>query len=321
MSTANVFGFNLTRALEVFNVVVETQQVSRAAELLGISQSAVSQTLQKLEQALGASLIERNARPLQLTKAGIVLHRRAISVLAEIEQLQVEIRRVNTAPLPVLRIALLASIATTLSPALTGLARNDFGIPEISLSAGLSIDHQNLLRNRRADLAISSDAFYLLDGLVRYPILREKFLLVTPQHYDGPIDDLSALARNLPLVHFARDSLVGRRTDQHLSRLRLELPRAMEGDRSSVVLAPVAAGQGFAILTPTLLLDGLAEGMKIDVHPLPVASFSREIVLVARDSGLDELPAVFAAESTRVLTAAINDRLPDLPADSFVVEF
>ncbi len=317
MSSEGIFGFNLFRALEVFSAVAEIHHVTQAAEMLGITQSAASQHLKNLETALGTQLIDRRTRPPQLTNAGIVLHRRAIAILGEVERMRVDMRRINVAPLPVLRVAMLASIATTLAPDLTMLAREQFKIPEISLFAGLSSDHETLLRNRRADVAITSDAFSLLDDLVRYPILSEQFLLVTPRGYDGPINDLQELAKKLPLVHFSRESAVGLRTDQHLSRLRLDLPRALEGDRSSVVMAPVAAGLGFAILTPTLLIDGLAEGMEVNIHKFPAPAFSREIILVARGDGVDNLPAVFAAKCADTLSKMVELRLPQLPPNSF----
>ena len=317
MKQSGSFDFNFLRALEVFLAIAETRHVTRAAEMLGMTQSAASQHLKNLETALEATLIDRERRPIQLTKTGVVLHRRALAILGEVEQLRVEVRRANSAPLPLLRLAMLASIATSLASPLAALARERYRIPEVSLFAGLSSDHNDLLRSRKADLAVTSDEFFDIEGLVRFPILSEQFLLVTPKGYDGPLDDLQALAKTLPLVRFSRETGVGRRIDQHLRRVRLEVPRAIDGDRSSVVLAPVAAGIGFTLLTPTLLIDGLAEGMEIAVHQLPLAGFAREITLVARERELDDLPAVFAQHCREVLTAAIAARLPHLPEGSF----
>ncbi|TPI12512.1 LysR family transcriptional regulator [Mesorhizobium sp. B4-1-3] len=314
------FDFNLFRSIEVFAAIVETRHVTQAAQMLGMTQSAASQHLKNLETALGVSLIDRNLRPIELTKAGIALHRRATAILAEVEGLRTDARRINAAPLPLLRVALLASIATTLAPALSVLARKTFGIPELSLFAGLATDHVALLRARRADLAVTSGELFEIEGLTRYPVMTEKFLLVTPKGFSGDVGDITKLSRKLAFVRFSRETPVGLRVDQHLSRLRIELPRAMEGDRSSVVMAPVAAGMGFAILTPTLLIDGLAEGMEIDIHPLPFTSVSRNILLVARERELGDLPEAFAARTAEVLKQTINHRLPDLPPDHYTLD-
>ena len=314
------FDFNLFRSIEVFVAIVETRHVTQAAQMLGMTQSAASQHLKNLESALAVTLIDRNLRPIELTKAGIALHRRAVAILSEVEGLRTEARRVNAAPLPLLRVALLASIATTLAPELSVLARHGFGIPELSLYAGLATDHVALLRARRADLAVTSGDLFDIEGLNRYPIMTEKFLLVTPEGYGGDVSDIETLSRKLAFVRFSRETPVGLRVDQHLSRLRIEIPRAMEGDRSSVVTAPVAAGMGFAILTPTLLIDGLAEGMKIDIHPLPFTGLSRNIILVARERELGNLPEAFAARTAEVLSEAIDKRLPGLPPEHYTLD-
>jgi DNA-binding transcriptional LysR family regulator len=313
------FDFNLFRAIEVFVAIVETRHVTQAAKMLGMTQSAASQHLKNLETALGVALIDRNLRPIGLTKGGVALHRRAVAILAEVEGLRTDARRVNAAPLPLLRVALLASIATTVAPALSVLAREEFKIPELSLFAGLATDHVALLRARRADLAVTSGELFEIEGLARYPVMTERFLLVTPKGYAGETDDIAKLSRKLPFVRFSRETPVGLRVDQHLSRLRTEIPRAVEGDRSSVVMAPVAAGMGFAILTPTLLIDGLAEGMEIDLHPLPFTGLSRAIVLVARERELGGIPQAFAARTAEALTQAITARLPNLAANAYAV--
>lgn len=311
------FDSNLFRSIEVFAAIVETRQITEAAQMLGMTQSAASQHLKNLEKAMGVSLIDRSVRPMELTKAGLALHRRANTILAEVEGMRTDVRRINAAPLPLLRVALLASIATTLAPALLLLAHRTFGIPELSLFAGLASDHVALLRTRRADLAVTTGDLFEVEGLIRYPVMTEKFLLVTPKNFAGDVDDIVKLSRKLPFVRFSRETPVGLRIDQHLSRLRIELPRTIEGDRASVVMAPVAAGLGFAIMSPTLLIDGLAEGMKIDVHPLPFTSLTRNILLAARERELDKIPEVFAQKTAEVLTEAIRRYLPDLPDDHY----
>lgn len=145
------------------------------------------------------------------------------------------------------------------------LARDQFEIPEVSVFAGIANEHPNLLRSKRADLMVTSDPLVEMDGLMRKPLLWERFLLVLPKGNRGPTNNLAELAQSLPLIRFSAETLVGRRIDQHLRRVRLELPRTVEADRTSMVIATVAMGRGFAIACPTLLIDGIAEGMKFDI--------------------------------------------------------
>lgn len=58
------------RQLDYFVVIAEEKNISKAAERLYISQSALSQQLAKLEDSLGAQLFNRKHRTLELTEAG-----------------------------------------------------------------------------------------------------------------------------------------------------------------------------------------------------------------------------------------------------------
>ncbi len=316
MTQGKSFEFNLLRALEVFATVVEQGQVTRAARLLGITQSAASQHLATLERHFACSLVDRSVRPMELTKAGIALHQRAQALLAQVEEMRAGLRRIDGSPIPVLRVAMLASIATTLTPVVLKVTRKLYGIPAVSMVAGLASDHQQGLSTKRLDLAVTSDAFYDLDGLERLSVLSERFLLVLPRGHGGPVEDLPSLARKLPLVRFSAASAVGRRVDQHLRRLRLTLPRVIDADRSSMVVSAVAAGQGFAILTPTLLIDALREGWPIETQPLPHPDFWREIHLVYRAGELEGLPDRLRDGVTVALRQAIQSLMPTLPPDT-----
>jgi len=299
--------FNLLRALEVFAAVAETGQITAAARLLGLTQSAASQHVSTLERAFGLTLIDRRARPIELTAAGVALHRHAARLNAEVESLWAEVRRAAASPRPVLRVAMLASIATTLTPVLTRLARERFHVGEVALNAGLASDHQQLLVNRRVDVAVTSDAFYDLDGLERFPILREPFYLVVPAN--GPARDMefSHLRKALPPVRFSPATPVGRRIEQHLRRVRLDLPRGPEADRASMVIAAVAAGEGYTFLSPSLLIDGIREGHAIAVRSMPVTPLTRTITLVARAGDLGDMPAVLAKALTQEMRRAYGE--------------
>lgn len=300
------FDFNLFRALEVFSAVAETRHLTRAAEMLGMTQSAVSQQLRNLEVALGSKVFDRTARPLGLTAAGMIVRKRSQRILNELDDLQFEIGRLDTAPIPMLRLGVLPSIATTLTSALVRTARDGFAIPEVSIYAGLATDHGAQLRNRQFDIAITSDPLYELDGLERCPILQENFLLVLPTAYRGDPRDFAAVTRDLSFIRFHPAAPVGRLIDRHMRRVRIELPRTIEADRASMVIASVAAGEGFSILSPTLLIDGLMESHPIAIHPLPIQNFSRSITVVARRGELGKIPQAIAAEAIKVLKRSLK---------------
>ena len=77
------------RQLEHFVAVAQELHFSRAADRLGIAQSAVSVQIQQLEQQLGVRLLQRNKRkPITLTDAGELLYDEAVAVLRHMERAQ-----------------------------------------------------------------------------------------------------------------------------------------------------------------------------------------------------------------------------------------
>ena len=69
--------------VEVFVATAEEGGISAAARRLGASPSAISQQLTNLETAIGATLLQRNTRPIALTPAGELFRRRASAILNE----------------------------------------------------------------------------------------------------------------------------------------------------------------------------------------------------------------------------------------------
>ncbi len=289
---------NLLKSLEVFLAIAETGQLTKAAAMFAITQSAASQHLAALEDSYDATLIDRSTRPVTLTQAGRQLLRHAQRILNLVEDLSTSMRAEGPHPISVLRLGMLASIATTLTPAIVTLAKSGFGVEDLTLHAGQSEQHEAMLRSKSADVVITSNPFYNMEGLERHEVLSESFLLVLPQGYRGPKASLRDILQHLPLIRFAATTNVGRRTEQHLRRLKLSVPRMIQADRSSMVTACVAKGLGFTILTPSLLIDGLVEQMPLEIRPLPNAGFSRSITVVARNEELADLSARLA-EITR----------------------
>lgn len=70
--------------LRLFVSFAECQTITEAARRHGMTRSNASQRLKALEQTLGAQLIRRTTRHLELTQAGHVLYRHSLKVLSEV---------------------------------------------------------------------------------------------------------------------------------------------------------------------------------------------------------------------------------------------
>lgn len=76
---------NRAGEMSVFVRVVEAGDFSGAARALGMSPSAVSKLVTRIEARLGTSLLRRSTRRLALTPEGEAFHSRALAILSDIE--------------------------------------------------------------------------------------------------------------------------------------------------------------------------------------------------------------------------------------------
>lgn len=81
--------------MNYFVTVVEKNSFTEAAEELFVSQSAISQQIQALEEELGVELLQRQHRKFTVTPAGDYFYREAKRVLADIDQVVSETQRIG----------------------------------------------------------------------------------------------------------------------------------------------------------------------------------------------------------------------------------
>ncbi|MEE8394088.1 MAG: LysR family transcriptional regulator, partial [Rhodospirillales bacterium] len=107
--------------MSVFAGVVEAGGFSSAAAALGISKSAVSKRVARLEDRLGARLLNRTTRRLSLTEAGAQFHERCIRILSDVEDAQSAITSLQLNPRGTLRVNAPMSFGVRhIAPALAG---------------------------------------------------------------------------------------------------------------------------------------------------------------------------------------------------------
>ena len=99
---------NRAGEMAAFVRVVEQGGFARAGSVLGLSPSAVSKLMTRLEQRLGATLLRRSTRRIALTPEGEQFHARALAILAEIEFAE---REIGVARLPAGRIRINSSMS------------------------------------------------------------------------------------------------------------------------------------------------------------------------------------------------------------------
>ena len=91
-------------AMNAFAKVVAAGSYAEAARRLGLTRSAVSKAVMELEQLLGARLLDRTTRRVAPTEAGRAYYERCVSILADVEETEIQISRLHDAPRGVLKI-------------------------------------------------------------------------------------------------------------------------------------------------------------------------------------------------------------------------
>ncbi len=84
--------------MQVFAQVVETGSFSAAGRRLSLTPSAVSKMIGRLEDRLGARLIQRTTRRLNLTEEGRAYHQRCVRILADVEDAEAAISELHARP-------------------------------------------------------------------------------------------------------------------------------------------------------------------------------------------------------------------------------
>lgn len=300
--------------LEVFLVVSEERSMSAAARRLGMTQSAVSQSIRQLEEQLGAVLFDRKRRPLQLTVAAMLLANKSKTLLTESAQIRSQVVEAGMGISPQITIGLVDSFAATCGP--TFIKRLLDKTVRLAVRTGLTPFQGEQLMAREFDIVVTTDACEWLEGKVSRCIFSETFILLTAKSIKATRysrEEMYKLATSTPFIRFNSQSHLGAQVETLLRRLGLVAPLRLEVDTADTLVAMVAAGLGWAITTPCCLVQGMQNVSKVTVGRLDNVHASRSVYLVGRDGEHGNL----FEESYTAATYAVREAL--LPMVSSIV--
>lgn len=191
-----------------FVAVAEELHFGRAAERLQMTQPPLSRQIQKLERAVGAQLLSRDNRRVELTGAGEAFLDEAQRMLALVESAGDRARRVDAGAEGVVRLGFTAvSAISVLGPLLRRLAEELPGV-EVLLSERVSSAQEEGIRRGEIDIGLARPPFdrSLLHSRV---ILREPLMAVVPVGHR-----LAKLDRPLTPEDFEGERVIGHHPDQ-----------------------------------------------------------------------------------------------------------
>ncbi|MCW6530037.1 LysR family transcriptional regulator [Sphingomonas sp. MMSM20] len=286
-------------ALEVFVLTVELGGMTASAQQLRITQSAVSQTITRLEQGIGTALFDRSLRPLGVTPAGRALYERARTLLSTARRVVDEVREGAQQPIDQITIGMAETLATLLTAPLLHHAGKRVG--RWRVRSGISLNQQQDFLARRCDMLVTgSNTLEKHPGIEHHDVTDDPFVLVFPSDYHGSPDPAEAAGR-LPFVRYSLDTGMGQRIESQLTRMKLALPNVIEVDIIHQQLTIVALGIGWSITSLLCLaaMPGLIPQLRVE--PMPRGRFSRRIQVVARAGELGDLAASTAGLARAVI--------------------
>jgi DNA-binding transcriptional LysR family regulator len=297
------------RTLNVFMAVSGCGSFTLAAERLGRTQSAVSQAIRQLEEDLGVVLIDRVPRPMALTPSGSILREHAHRLIQDAETLAATVRDCGRAKVREMRIGFVDSFGAAVGPALMKVLLDHAA--GLTVWSGLTSNLTDAFLQRKVDMIIANDALDDMDGLDRYELMTESYLLLAPAAIaiDGTEASLAMLARDHPMIRYRTQSFLGGQIERQLHRRNAHPTRRVSVDTSDSLIAMVAAGIGWTCTTPLCLLQGRSYLSKINVVPFPAPRFFRRLILVSRSGEFTDLPRRLAGIASHILETEV---LPEL---------
>ncbi|MDA7416385.1 LysR family transcriptional regulator [Xenophilus arseniciresistens] len=259
--------------LESFRVVAELGNLHSAADLLGVTQPALSKAVQRLEGSLGVRLFERTPRGVALTTIGRALYAKQLALARMVRDIRNEVRDLKTGESGELRIgtvpAVVESVVTPVLASFLGSARQIRFHAQVQLSGVLL--HQ--LETGALDFAIAAVQAQTPAALSCLLLGEQQSFVVArkghPLHRRAfTVEDMAAQPWVLPPANIALRAWV----ESMFAQAGIEMPAAfLQTDASPAVFASLVRGSNLlTVMTADSLSAGTGTGLAPLAAPAPV---------------------------------------------------
>ncbi len=294
------------RQVEVFKALIEHGTVSRAAEVLTISQPAASKLLMHLESDNGLKLFDRDKGRLVPTAQGLRLYE-------EIDRIFAGVRQVESA-IAVIRREEQGRLVVGVMPALAGafiqeatmnfLKRN----PNVycSIQSPRSQWIAESVQTRKLDVGLVStridNPYVVTEPLLEHPLLcimpighdLARLKVIRPEHLNG-----------VPFISFNVDTYTGQKVTSIFENHNVNANVVLTASMNPTVCQFVAAGLGISLVHP-LFIAGMEKS--IVARPFEPATPFDFLLCFARDARNAQLIADFVGE-TKAVAVRLSEEL------------
>lgn len=270
--------------LHLFHLVAKHGNFTKASEIAGLTQSAITRQIQNMENSLGIALLERTTRRVKPTPAGEFLLRETHNILGDIDS---TLRRFQeefaNAPKEV-RVGVSRTISLAHLPGF--FFANQRKHPAV-ISKVMHQSSREILANLEAnelDIGVICPPPRLPKSLQITHQFKDEFAFIAPKMLTPLAED--SLWREWlsshPFLAIHEESNTGRQIQQWMKRKSMNLSPAMQLDNFDLIINLVALGMGVS-LVPRRALALYARKKTIQQIRLP-ERFARDLVVLTRKS-------------------------------------
>lgn len=271
------------RHLRTIRAIHQAGGVGKAAEILNITQSALSHQLKGLEDQCGVELFVRRTKPLRLSAAGMKLLRLAEDVLPRIDALEDEFRALVSGKSGRLHIAIECHACFEwLFPVLDKF-RHAWPDVDVDIRPGLAFGALPALVREEVDLVVSSDPEEI-DGVTFTPLFDyEPRFVAAANHplaakpFIEAQDFRDEVLITYPVERSRLDVFTGL-----LTPAKVEPRTIRQVELTAVILLLVASGRGVAVL-PDWVLREVRYSSDYVTRPLTEAGMTKRLYAATRD--------------------------------------
>ena len=254
------------RQVKAFVALADTKSFTRAAELLFLTQSAVSHSIRSLEQQMEVKLVERSGKRIALTQDGVVFLRRCRSVLNELELASQEIEALKRWGQGRIRLGATHTLCQYLLPTVLREFRDCFPRCEIHIESGDTADLLGKLEKAHLDLVLGIGS--RAPGWAGvHPIFDDELVfVVSAQHPWASKEEISLaeVAQESFLV-YAKNSETHRLIRTHFESLGVRLRATLNLGSMEAIKEMAKIGIGVGIVSPWVVREELERGQLVKV--------------------------------------------------------
>ncbi len=253
------------RNIRTFLCVAEQCSFSKAAVILGYSQSTVTTQIQQLEQEFDTLLFERIHKTVRLTAAGAEFVGFAQKMLLTADEAKSAMRRLP-AENGELRIAMAESVCSTFFPDILEKYHRQYPNVDLSITTGGTDDIFYMLRHNEADMVYTLDRrIYSSDLVTALEKEEDVYFVASPAH--------GAAARELALEELPdcdfilteRNMSYRKHLDELMASRSLEIKPFLELSSVEMIKTLVERGLGMSFLPRYAVRDSIERGSLVKV--------------------------------------------------------